>query len=82
MVGLGGSSNSSKGSGSMGFFIFFFNEELGIIFKVGFNQVIKRAAYTPPQGMLSQILRAEKPETLIHISTRIRASNQENISPR
>jgi hypothetical protein len=35
-----------------------------------------------PQGMPSQILRAEKSETLIHITTRIKASNQEKISPR
>jgi hypothetical protein len=37
----------------------------------------------PPQGIKpSQILRAEKLEILIHMSTGSRASNQEKISPR
>ena len=35
----------------------------------------------PPEQIPYLILRAEKLETLIHMSTRIRASNQENISP-
>jgi hypothetical protein len=50
MVGLGGSSNSSRGSGSIGFFIFLLDEKLGIIFKVGFDQIIKRCNLTSPIG--------------------------------
>jgi hypothetical protein len=51
-------------------------------------RLLLRAIYTylhlPPRTLIHyhvQILRAEKLETLVHISTRIRASNQEKISP-
>ena len=39
------------------------------------------APASPPRHKPHLILRAEKPGTLIHMSTRIRASNQEKISP-
>ena len=35
----------------------------------------------PSRASMHLILRVEKPKTLIHMSTRIRASNQEKISP-
>ena len=49
---------------------------------VGPSGLYNLAPTTPLRHKPHLILRAEKPETLIHMSTRIKASNQEKISPR